>query len=41
MVTWGSRENSVDPLGPDPMDSIGLGVAQPSNIDQAPHQLVL
>lgn len=41
MVMWGSCENSTDPSGPDPMDSVGLGEAQASNIYQALHELVL
>lgn len=37
-VIWGYCENKVDSWGLDPVDSVGLGVAQP--FYQAPHELV-
>lgn len=34
-------ENNAASWGPDPVDSVGLGVAWPSGFYQAPHELVL
>lgn len=34
-------ENGAISWGPDPVDSVELGVARPSNFYQAPHELVL
>lgn len=34
-------ENDAVSWGPDPVDSVGPGVARPSNFYQAPHELVL
>lgn len=40
-IIWGSCENTTDSWGPEPMNSVGLGVAQPLNVYQGPQELTL